>query len=153
MGSEPIVELLIEKGADPKIMDKTEKTAIVYAAGRGFPDIVGLLLDRGVDINARYGNDLTVLMWAAGYSDEAGTQDMEKVIKLLLDRGARIDDQDNRGRTPLMIAAELNHTVAVDLLLAHRADKGLRDKEGKSAADLTTLTALREKLARDAVER
>jgi len=29
----------------------------------------------------------------------------------------------------------------------------LRDKEGKSAADLTTLTALREKLARDAVER
>ena len=147
MGSEPIVELLIEKGADPKVMDKTEKTAIVYAAGRGFPDIVGLLLDRGVDINARYGNDLTVLMWAAGYSDEAGTQDMEKVIKLLLDRGARIDDQDNRGRTPLMIAAELNHTVAVDLLLARGADKSLRDKQGKSAADLTTLTALREKLA------
>ena len=147
MGSEPIVELLIEKGADPKIMDKTEKTAIVYAAGRGFPDIVTLLLDHGVDINARYGNDLTVLMWAAGYSDEAGTQDMEKVIKLLLDRGARLDDQDNRGRTPLMIAAELNHTVAVDLLLARGADKSLRDKQGKSAADLTTLTALREKLA------
>ena len=104
-------------------MDKTDKTAIVYAAGRGFPDIVDLLLDHGVDINARYGNDLTVLMWAAGYSDEAGTQDMEKVIKLLLDRGARLDDQDNRGRTPLMIAAELNHTVAVDLLLARGADK------------------------------
>jgi ankyrin repeat protein len=147
MGSEPIVELLIEKGADPKIMDETEKTAIVYAAGRGFPDIVTLLLDHGVDINARYGNELTVLMWAAGYSDEAGTQDMEKVIKLLLDRGARLDDQDNRGRTPLMIAAELNHTVAVDLLLARGADKSLRDKQGKSAADLTTLTALREKLA------
>jgi uncharacterized protein len=147
MGSEPIVELLIEKGADPKTLDKTEKTAIVYAAGRGFPDIVGFLLDHGVDVNARYGNELTVLMWAAGYSDEAGTQDMEKVIKLLLDRDARVDDQDNRGRTPLMIAAELNHTIAVDLLLAHGADKSLRDKQGKSAADLTTLTALREKLA------
>src|SRR5207342_3897815 len=93
MGSEPIVELLIEKGADPNATDGTQKAAIDYAAGRGFPDIVRLLLDHGVDINARYGNDLTVLMWAAGYSDEAGTQDMEKVIKLLLDRGARLDDQ------------------------------------------------------------
>jgi ankyrin repeat protein len=87
-------------------------------------------------------------MWAAGYSDEAGTEDMEKVLALLLDRGARIDDQDNRGRTPLMIAAELNHTVAVELQLARGADKTLRDKQGKSAADLTNLTALREKLTR-----
>ena len=47
----------------------------------------------------------------------------------------------------MMIAAELNHTVAVDLLLQRGADKTLRDKQGKSAADLTTLTALREKLA------
>jgi ankyrin repeat protein len=146
MGSEPIVALLIEKGADAKTMDTTEKAAIIYAAGRGFPDIVELLLDHGIDVNARYGNELTVLMWAAGYSDEAGTQDMSKVITLLLDRGARIDDQDNRGRTPLMIASELNHTMAVELLLARGADKSLRDKQGKTAADLTTLTALREKL-------
>ena len=147
MGSEPIVELLIEKGADPNALDSTEKAAITYAAGRGFPDIVRLLLDHSVDVNARYGNDLTVLMWAAGKSDEAGVDDMNKVITLLLDRGAHIDDQDNRGRTPLMIAAELNHAVAVDLLLARGADKSLRDKQGKSAADLTSLTALREKLA------
>lgn len=146
MGSEPIVELLIEKGADPKMMDTTEKAAIIYAAGRGFPDIVELLLDHGIDVNARYGNELTVLMWAAGYSDEAGTQDMSKVITLLLDRGAGIDDQDNRGRTPLMIASELNHTIAVELLMARGADRSLRDKQGKTAADLTTLTALREKL-------
>jgi ankyrin repeat protein len=46
-----------------------------------------------------------------------------------------------------MIAAELNHAIAVDLLLARGADKSLRDKQGKSAADLTSLTALREKLA------
>jgi ankyrin repeat protein len=90
---------------------------------------------------------LTALMWAAGYSDEAGVQDMTKVITLLLDRGAHIDDQDNRGRTALMIAAELNHAVAVDLLLARGADKSLRDKQGKSAADLTSLTVIREKLA------
>jgi hypothetical protein len=36
--------------------------------------------------------------------------------------------------------------MAVELLLARGADKSLRDKQGKTAADLTTLTALREKL-------
>jgi ankyrin repeat protein len=86
-------------------------------------------------------------MWAAGYTVEAGVDDVAKVITLLLDRGAHIDDQDNRGRTALMIAAELNHETAVDLLLSRGADKSLRDKEGKAAGDLTSLTALREKLA------
>jgi ankyrin repeat protein len=141
MGSLPIVTLLLAKGADPNVQDDTKKAAIIYAAGRGFTDIVRLLLDKGVDVNARYGNDLTVLMWAAGYSAEAGVNDMTKVLNLLLDRGARIDD------TALMIAAELDHEAAVDLLLAHGADPALRDRQGKSASDLTSLTALREKIA------
>ena len=46
-----------------------------------------------------------------------------------------------------MIAAELGHTPAVDLLLARGADKSLKDKQGKTAGDLTSLTALRDKLA------
>jgi ankyrin repeat protein len=147
MGSEPIVRFLIEKGADPTRKDITEKSAIIYAAGRGFAPVTRLLLDSGVDVNARYGNDLTALMWAAGYSAEAGIKDVEEVITLLLDRGARLDDLDNRGRTALMIAAELNHAIVVDLLLARGADKSIRDKQGKTAGELTSLTALREKLA------
>ena len=147
MGSAPIVEFLMDKGTDPKAIDKTEKAAIIYAAGRGFPAVVRLLLGRGVDVNTKYGNELTALMWAAGYSDEAGVNDVTEVMTLFLDHGARIDDQDNRGRTALMIAAELNHAAAVDLLLARGADKSLKDKQGKTAGDLTSLTALRDKLA------
>ena len=147
MGSAPIVELLIGKGADPKVIDNTQKAAIVYAAGRGFSAVARLLLDHGVDINAKYGSDLTVLMWAAGHSAEAGVKDVEQVMTLFIERGARLDDQDNRGRTALMIAAELGHASAVDLLLAHGADKSLKDKQGKTASDLTSLTALRAELA------
>ena len=80
MGNQPIVELLIEKGAIRTRPMAPRKPQSTYAAGRGFPDIVHLLLDHGVDVNARYGNDLTALMWAAGYSDEAGVDDMAKVI-------------------------------------------------------------------------
>jgi ankyrin repeat protein len=46
-----------------------------------------------------------------------------------------------------MVAAELNHEAAVDLLLSKGADKSLKDKQGKTAGDLTSLTALRDKLA------
>jgi ankyrin repeat protein len=147
MGSVPIVELLMEKGADPKTIDNTNKAAIVYAAGRAFPAVVRVFLDHGVDVNARYGHDLTVLMWAAGHSEEAGVNDVAEEMTLFLDRGAHIDDQDDRGRTALMIAAELNHAAAIDLLLAHGADKTVKDKQGKTASDLTSLTALRDKLA------
>lgn len=147
MGSAPIVQLFIDKDADTKAIDNTQKAAIVYAAGRGFYPVVRLLLDHGVDVNVKYGNDLTALMWAAGYSAEAGVKDVDQVMTLLIERGARVDDQDNRGRTALMIAAELGHAGAVDLLLAHGADKSLKDKQGKTASDLTSLTALRDKLA------
>ncbi len=42
-----------------------------------------------------------------------------------------------------MIAAELNHAAAVDLLLARGANKSLKDKQDKT----TSLTMLRERLA------
>ena len=101
---------------------------------KAFPRSSRLLLDHGVDVNARYGNDLTALMWAAGYTDEAGVDDVTKVMNLLLERGAHIDDQDDRGRTALMIAAELDHEAAADLLLSHGADKTLRTSRARPRA-------------------
>jgi ankyrin repeat protein len=146
-GDEPLVHLLLDKGADANAVDGTGKTAICYAAARGFPPVVRRLLDSGVDPNKRYGNDLTALMWAAGYTEEAGTQDMDEIIKLLIARGAHLDDRDNRGRTALMIAAAVGHTTAAELLISSGADKAVRDKQGKSAGDLAANDELRARLA------
>ena len=79
-----------------------KKPAIVYAAGQGHAELVGLLLDRGVPINAAYEHDLTALMWAAG-------QGQADAVKLLLARGARTDLRDDRGLTAEQIARQAGH--------------------------------------------
>jgi ankyrin repeat protein len=145
-GSDAIVEALLTRGADERAPDETGKPPIVYAAARGRLDILKRLLARNVDINARYPHDLTLLMWASGADEKVPEADAVKVVTYLLDAGAHIDDRDARGRTALMIAAEGGRSEIATLLLARGADPSLKDKAGKRAADLTSLTLLRERL-------
>jgi ankyrin repeat protein len=146
-GSLSTVELLLERGADPLQADTTGKTPIVYAAARGFSEIVERLLETGIDVNAHYGNDLTLLMWAAGHADDVPEQDGVDLVRSLIEKGARIDAADNRGRTALMIAAEQGHGAIASALIEAGADRTLRDKDGKTAADLASDDATRVALA------
>jgi uncharacterized protein len=146
-GNSELVALLLAKGADPKALDATGKTAVIYAAGRGFAPVVKQLLDHGIDVNARLASNLTALMWAAGHSDEAGAADVQATLKLLISRGARLDDADDRGRTALMTAAVLGHTVAAEALMKAGADALLKDKSGKTAAELASDDAIRTALS------
>jgi ankyrin repeat protein len=118
----------------------------MYAAALGFAPIVRRLLDAGVPVDTRDGNELTALMWATGHADNAGSADAQATVTLLLERGAAIDATDNRGRTPLMIAAERGHAAIVALLMAHGAAVDLRDKAGKTARDLAANDEVRAKL-------
>ena len=146
-GSDAIVETLLAHGADEGAPDDTGKSPIVYAAARARLDIAKRLLSRNIDINARYPNDLTLLMWAAGPDEKVPEADAVKVVSYLLNSGAHIDDRDTRGRTALMIAAEGGHAEIASLLLVRGADPSLKDNAGKRAADLTSLSLLRDRLA------
>ena len=146
-GNGRIVDQLIASGADPDAVDATGKAAMTYAAGRGFALIVRRLLEAGVDPKRAYGNDLTALMWAAGAEDGVGARAAMDVVELLLGAGAPIDAVDNRGRTALMIAAELGYGAIVDLLLGRGADRTIADKSGKRALDLAANESMRAKLA------
>ncbi|KAI4793902.1 hypothetical protein KUCAC02_032413, partial [Chaenocephalus aceratus] len=59
-----------------------------------------------------------------------------KVINLLLAHGALINIQDGNGLTALSIAVQYGKEEAVLKLLQLGADKTLRNKKGKSPADL-----------------
>src|SRR3984885_1000888 len=145
-GNDVIVEALLDRGADERAPDETGKPPIIYAAASARLDIVKRLLARNIDVNARYSNDLTLLMWASGPDEKAPETQAVKIASYLLDAGAHVDDRDDRGRTALMIAAEGGHAEIADLLLKRGADPALKDKAGKRAADLTVLSSLREQL-------
>jgi uncharacterized protein len=145
-GHDSMVTLLLAHGADVHAADDTGKPPVIYAAASGRLDIVKQLLGGDGDLNARYANDLTLLMWATGPDENVPEAQAIEVVSYLLDTGAHIDDRDNRGRTALMIAAEGGRAKLAELLLKRGADPSLKDKAGKHAADLTLLSALRERL-------
>ena len=142
-GNDRVVAALLERSARPDALDTTGKAPILYAAARGFTPVVRRLLAAGVDPKRAYGNDLTALMWAAGYEPGYGEHDALDVIALLLDAGAPIDATDNRGRTALMTAAEGGHAAIVAALLARGADRNRNDRDGKRAVDLAANDAVR----------
>jgi ankyrin repeat protein len=152
-GRDMVMRLLLAHGADGRRADDTGKPPVVYAAAGGQLGIVKQLLALDIDVNARYANDLTLLMWASGPDEAVAEAQALDIVSYLLDAGAKIDDRDARGRTALMIAAEGNHPAIVKALLAHGADPALADKAGKRAADLTVLSALREELSERAQAR
>src|SRR5258707_11980437 len=117
-GNDVIVEALLARGADERAPDETGKPPIVYAAAGARLDIVKRLLARNIDINARYPNDLTLLMWASGPDEQVAEAQAVRGVSYLLEAGAPIDDRDDRGRTPLMIGAEGGHAEAAGLFLA-----------------------------------
>jgi ankyrin repeat protein len=145
-GRDSIVAMLLAHGADGRAPDDTGKPPVIYAAASGRLDIVKQLMGSDGDINARFANDLTLLMWASGPDEKVPEAQAIEVVSYLLEAGAHIDDRDDRGRTALMIAAEGGHPEIADLLLKRGADPSLKDKAGKRAADLTVLTSLREHL-------
>ncbi len=134
---------LIEAHADPATVDRYGKAPICYAAARGAAKLVARLLDAGVDVNARYGHELTALMWAAGFPDNTPSDHAVATLQLLIARGAKLDLVDDRGRSALMTAAAANRGETAKALIAAGADRGLKDAQGKTALDLAPTEEMR----------
>lgn len=127
----------------PHHADSTGKSAIIYAAGKGFASTVEQFIGASAPTNAVDAHALTPLMWAAGHANDVPADEAIATIELLLARGASIDLQDDRGRSALMIAAERGHDEVVRHLMAAGADRLQRDKNGRSALDLAANPSIR----------
>ena len=58
-----------------------------------------------------------------------------EIAELLIKRGANIDLQNSNNATALIYATTFNQEAIVKLLLAHNADKSLKDARGHTAKD------------------
>jgi ankyrin repeat protein len=124
----PLMQMLLEKGADPKVVTKAGVTALMVAAGMGHANTIRrgeqpieamkICLDKGVDINAATDKTLNTALHAAAGQ---GTDD---IVQFLADHGAKLDLKDNKGRTPMDVALGLKadavgvevHQSTADLL-------------------------------------
>jgi ankyrin repeat protein len=134
-----LAEALVESGASVEARDRLGRTPLHYAARmREAAQIIPLLGRRGADPNAHAagGKGATPLITVV----EAFFEDLDKkrcaqLVRLLVQAGARIDEPDDRGDTPLALAAVNNVPELVKLLLELGADPSLRLRSGKTAAD------------------
>ena len=128
--SAAVLALLVERGADVNALDGNGIAPLHSLASRGNADGVRLLLDRGADINVRAPNQWTPLHHAA-VGRQAG------VLGLLVKRKADLESPDDRGRTPLILAArEMAGPEVVRTLLDLGARIDVADRYGDSALSL-----------------
>ena len=110
----PLIRLLIDKGADPKIGNKDNSTVLMAAAGLGYDegrqmrwtepaslDAVKAMLDLGADPNAVDANGNTALHGAA-------LTGANSVVNLLVEKGAKLDVKNKLGYLPVTIAEGIN---------------------------------------------
>lgn len=115
-GSTAMVELILERGADPNTTARGGETVLMTAARTGKPGPVTALLARGAVVDAKERRGQTALMWAAadGHAE---------VVEVLLKAGAEFRTVlPDSGFTPWFFAARGGRTDVVRVLLKAGAD-------------------------------
>lgn len=125
----PMVEALLEKGANPR-MPEQGFTALIHAANSNRPAVARAILAKltAKDLEARNPFGQTALGQAAWVG-------AAEIVTMLLDKGANIEAADSEGKTPLLNAA--GHVFpgtleTVRVLVARKADVNARDKAGNT---------------------
>jgi ankyrin repeat protein len=110
-GKPALVRKFLAAGAHITPLDRVKKNAATYAAANGCNDCLLALLQAGTGVNDPLENQLTLLMWAAGYGHESSVQ-------TLLAAGADRGLKDGRGKTAADIAREGQYDQVAHLLVA-----------------------------------
>jgi ankyrin repeat protein len=125
--------VLLEYGAGLEDRERHGCTALHYAVRGGKLLLITLLLERGADADARDAQGLTPLLHL---SKTRARFDPLPVLELLISHGAEVDAWDEQHGTLLMFYARQGQVAPVRWLLAHGADRTVRNRSGKRAVDL-----------------
>lgn len=120
-GYTDIVRLLLEKGADPNILDSHGWTALELACGGiipikagAFKKIVSMLIEKGANINHNCNGWGTSLMFQSIMGNYTN-------VETLLNYGANPNIQNKRGYTAINYASSKGYSDIVNLLIENGA--------------------------------
>src|SRR5262249_38702264 len=143
----PLVKKLLDAGADPNaVIDNTPRarmragsprivfaTALMRAAFSADLELVKLLLAHGADPRIISKDGETMVEAAAGlgfiqgYSKGRSAAERLEVVKLFVELGADVNQADDYGITPLMVAGNMGDTGVIQYLVDMGADLGAYD--------------------------
>ncbi len=133
-GHRALVELLLERGAQPGLAANTGATPLSAAVSMRQTEIVERLLQAGAGLEQRLPGEVTVLMLAAALG-------LPELVSRLLQAGADLHARDAQGLTPLHCAALYGFTARerprlvalLDTLLLAGADPQLAANGGATS--------------------
>jgi len=139
-----LVELLLEKGADPNNKNQYNTTPLIIAVKNNDNKLVKLLLDKGANPNVMQNGD-----WAVPLIDAIKSNNME-IIQMLLDHGADVNMKGLGQRNSLLtaVAARRSPTI-IKLFLDHGADVNGKDVFYNSTALMYALGIADDRLRMD----
>ncbi|MBA3954685.1 ankyrin repeat domain-containing protein [Candidatus Dependentiae bacterium] len=125
----PLMEQLLDAGANPNAKDFESNTPIYYTLGRNNIEAIRVLVEAGANPNAVNEDQ--------GYTPlhVAAENDLIEVIKELLAAGANPNAVNKRNETPLHHAVHGDSTQTVQVLLNGGANPSMRDDKGNTPLD------------------
>ncbi|XP_075871211.1 ankyrin repeat and death domain-containing protein 1A isoform X2 [Nelusetta ayraudi] len=134
IGDTPLVQLLLEHGANPDLRNQRQETPLHLAVKNSHIPVIHLLLAAGCDINVTDDRSQTPMHLAA----ELAKID---VVEMLLKAGLDLMIQDRQGKTALGVAVradeanpELDDTVHSEYPLTFKLDHRYETKQLRSMA-------------------
>ncbi|KAI9077711.1 hypothetical protein K1719_040317 [Acacia pycnantha] len=124
------MDQLLESGVDIDLKNKEGLTALHIAIIGKKEAVISHLLRKGACPHVRDKDGATPLHYAV----QVGAK---KTVKLLIKYEIDINVADNEGWTPLHVAIQSRNRDIAKILLVNGADKKRRNKDGKTALDLS----------------
>jgi ankyrin repeat protein len=121
----------LRDGLDINTVDSGGRTLLMEAVIKGDHELVEMLLAHGADVNISDHRNWTALHFAAQAFDLTS-------VRALIEYGGDVNAQDDFGNTPLWRATfnSRGRGDVIKFMLAHGADKNLKNNSGISAMDL-----------------